>query len=259
MAVFAAAVAPFEPNRQSLIDNLAPPSLTPLHPTEAPHFAGTDRLGRDVLSRVIHGARVSMTIAVSTSLLALTLGVTTGLVAGYLGGFLGQILMRVADIQLAFPFMVLAIVVVVALGPGASAVAVTLALWGWVPLARVTRAEVLVLRETEFITAAVSAGASPARVMFRHVLPNASSSILVTATFFVGVVLLSEGALSFIGLGVQPPEPSWGQMIADGRAMLTTAPWVSIAPGIPLSLSVLAVNVLGDALDDALDPRSRVR
>lgn len=258
-AVFAGFITSFDPNRQSLLDNLVGPSLSPLHPGEQPHLLGTDRLGRDEFSRVLYGARTSIAIAAITSVVALIAGVAAGLYAGYVGGAVDQILMRFADVQLAFPFMVLAIVIVVALGPSATSVGFTLALWGWVPVARVTRAEVLVIRKSEYVSAALSIGVTPLRAMLRHVLPNASSSILVTVTFFVGVVLLSEGALSFVGLGVQPPDPSWGQMIADGRAMITTAPWLSIAPGVPLSLAVFAVNLLGDALADALDPRGRGR
>ena len=258
-ALLAEELAPFNPNRQALADNLSPPSFTALRPGERPHLFGTDELGRDVFSRVLYGARISLGIGLATSLLAVVLGVTMGVLSGHFGGVLGAILMRAVDIQLAFPFIVLAIAIIAAVGPSALAVGLTLAFWGWVPFARLARAEVLAQRAREYVMAAEAIGADHWRVMLRHVLPNIMSSILVAFTFFVGIVIVSEGGLSFLGLGVQPPDPSWGQMMAEGRSRLTTAWWTAVTPGIPLSLTVLSINFLGDALTDAVNPRIRRR
>jgi peptide/nickel transport system permease protein len=259
IGIFGERIAPYDPNRQSLLDNLQPPSLESSRPDQPPHLAGTDHLGRDVFSRVIAGARISISIGLGTALLAFAIGVTVGVLAGYYGGPLSLILMRVVDIQLAFPFMVLAITVIAAAKSSITAVVLTLAFWGWVPFARLARAEVLVQREREYVAAARIIGASSGRIIGLYLLPNIASSLLVALTFFVGVVILSEGALSFLGFGVQPPDPSWGQMMAEGRSRLGTAWWITLAPGIPLSLSVLSVNLLGDALTDALNPRVQRR
>lgn len=257
--IFAGVVAPYDPNRQYLGSALLPPSLTPVGAGEFPHLAGTDHLGRDVLSRVLHGGRISFVIGIVTALVAAVAGTVVGVVSGYFAGPAGRILMRFADMQMAFPFLILAITVIAAVGPSLVAIVVTLAFWGWVSFARLVRAEVMVQMAQDYIVATRVVGASHARVIFCHIIPNIASSLIVVFTFFIGIVILSEGALSFLGLGVQPPDASWGRMMAEGRSRLASAWWITVAPGLPLSLSVLAVNLLGDSLNDRLNPRLRGR
>ena len=257
--IFADVIAPYDPNRQYLRNFLLPPSLTLAGAGEFPHLAGTDHLGRDVLSRVLHGGRISFFIGIVTALIAVVAGSAVGILSGYFAGPAGRILMRFADLQMAFPFLVLAITVIAAVGPSLLAIVVTLAFWGWVSFARLVRAEVIVQMTQDYIVATRVVGASHTRVIFRHIIPNIASSLIVVFTFFVGIVILSEGALSFLGLGVQPPDASWGRMMAEGRSRLASAWWITVAPGLPLSLSVLAVNMLGDSLNDKLNPRLRGR
>lgn len=258
-AVFADFISPYDPTQQRLLENLQPPSIAQTVSGGFPHLAGTDQLGRDVLSRTIHGARLSLAIGLVTTGLAAVVGVIVGLIAGYSSGWLGTILVGIADVQIAFPFLILAITVIAGVGPSALAVTFTLAIWGWVPFARLVRGEVLTQRAKEYVAAEQMIGSTRGRILLRHILPNISSSVLVQLTFFVGIVIVSEGALSFLGLGVQPPDASWGRMMSEGRARLATAWWMSVAPGLALSATVLAVNVLGDALADALNPKTVVR
>lgn len=219
---------------------------------------GTDHLGRDLLSRMLYGLRVSLLVGLAAATLSAMLGGALGLLAGYLGRGVDVVAMRVADVQLAFPLLVLAIAVIGIVGASLPAIILVLGLWGWAGFARVVRAEVMVQRELDYVQAATVAGATPLRVMWRHILPNVASSAIVLWTFAVAQAVVVEGALGFVGLGVRPPAPSLGGIMNDGRQVLGNAWWVMVIPGCLLVALVVALNVLGDALRDWLDPR-RVR
>jgi peptide/nickel transport system permease protein len=254
-ALFAPWLAPHDPNLQDLALAAKPPAW--LAGGERAYFLGTDPLGRDVLSRVIWGARVATIVGLSVVLIGGTLGVGLGLVAGYFGGWVDEVIARVADVQLAFPFILLALAIVGVLGPSLWTVILTLGVTSWVQYVRIVRAETLSLRERDFVQAAVASGATPARILIRHVLPNVASSITILGTFEVARTVILESALSFLGLGVPANVPTWGAMLADGRQYLDTAWWMGTFPGLAVSLTVLGVNLFGDGLRDALDPRSR--
>jgi peptide/nickel transport system permease protein len=224
------------------------------HPT-ATHLFGTDELGRDVFSRVIVAARVSLEVAVVSVGLALVVGVGIGLVAGYYRGWVDNALMRCMDVLFAFPVLLLAVAIVAVLGPGLLTAMVAIAVVYAPIFARVTRASVLSVREQVFVTAAVSIGTSDLRIMRRHVLPNITAPLIVQTSLSLAFAILSEAALSFLGLGVQPPAPSWGRMLYDGRGFVTDAWWLGVFPGAAIFLTVLAFNLVGDALRDVLDPR----
>jgi ABC-type dipeptide/oligopeptide/nickel transport system permease subunit len=224
---------------------------------EAGYPLGTDALGRDMLSMIIHGARYSLAIVSLAALLSLVVGVAAGLVAGFYRGWLDELLMRLVDIQLAFPLIVLVIAVVAVLGPSFLNLVIILGLSGWAPFARIVRGTVLSLREKEFVEAARALGGTPPRIMLQHLLPNTMTPVIIFTTFDLARLLLIESALSFLGLGVQPPTPSWGAMIADGRQYLFEGWWNSALPGTAIVAAVLAFNFLGDGLRDALDPLSR--
>jgi len=221
------------------------------------HLFGTDQLNRDILARVASGGRISLTVATLAVTLAMTLGALVGGVAGFYGGWVDEALMRLVDGALAIPrlFLLLILVAVWEQMP-VPALVVVLGATGWFATSRIVRGEVLRLREAEFVQGATALGAGPGRIIFRHLLPNVAGPLLVAATLGVGEVILLEAGLSYLGVGVQPPTPSWGGMILDARPLLTTAPWASIFPGLAIVTSVLAVNLLGDALRGALDPRS---
>lgn len=252
MAITAPLISPANPTRQDLAAITKPPG------TEG-HVLGTDRLGRDMLSRILHGARLSLVVAVAGVLIGLVIGVPLGLVAGYLGGRVDDFLMRLGDIQLSLPFILLVIAIIVALGPSLTNTILTLGVTSWVLYARVVRGEALSLKEREFVQAAHALGASGARIMLRHLLPNAAGPLIVVATLELARLIVTEAALSFLGLSGVPPEiPSWGQMLADGREVLFFGGWwVATFPGIAISLLVLGINLFGDALAEMLDPRSR--
>lgn len=241
-------LAPLDPNAQDLAARLAPP-LSEGHPL------GTDRLGRDVLSRLVLGSRVSLLIGAVAILLSVAVGVLYGLVSGYFGGKADSVLMRVVDAWLAFPFLLLAIVIVAVLGPGLWNLVIALTLTGWVVYARLVRGEVLALRERPFVRAARQLGSPHHRIMAGHILPNVLAPVLVVATLELGIIIVMEASLSFLGLGVEASRPTWGAMLADGRAYIDRAWWLATAPGLAIFVIVLAINVLGDALRDALDPR----
>jgi peptide/nickel transport system permease protein len=226
-------------------------------PPSAAHPLGTDHLNRDVLSRVVTGARVSLTVAALAVLLALTVGAAVGLIAGYFGGWIDALLMRVVDAALAIPrlFVLLLLLVVWERIP-LYALVLVLGTTGWFATSRLVRGEVLRLKQEPFVTAAIALGAGSWRMITRHLLPNAAGPVLVAATLGVGDVILLESGLSFLGLGIQPPTPSWGGMVLDARPLLLSAPWTAIFPGAAIVVTVLAVNLLGDALSAALDPRS---
>ncbi len=235
-----------------------PDILAGAQPPTWQHLFGTDALNRDVLSRVVYGARISLGVAALAVTLSLVLGATVGLIAGYLGGWVDVVLMRLVDGALAIPrlFLLLLLIAVwddLSLLPFIIAIGVT----GWFGTSRLVRAEVLRLKHQSFVQAAVALGARRRRIVWRHLLPNAAGPLLVAATLGVGNVILLEAGLSFLGVGgVRPPTPSWGRMILDGRAFLTTAPWTSIFPGLAIVVTVLAVNLIGEALRDALDPKN---
>jgi peptide/nickel transport system permease protein len=222
------------------------------------HLLGTDALGRDLWSRVVHGSSVSLTIALLTVLLSGGIGTLVGLISGYRRGIWDSVLMRVADIQLAFPALVLAVAIMSVVGPGLGNVIIVLAVNGWVLYARVIRAEVLALRGREFIEAARAIGCRDRRIILRHVLPNVTASVLVLASFNAAQVILAESTLSFLGIGVPPPTPSWGSMISDGRQYLATGWWISTVPALALMVTLLCFNVLGDWIRDRLDPRLQI-
>ena len=250
-AVFAERVAPFGPNEQDIAKRLQPPGL------DSRHLLGTDEVGRDILSRLIYGARVSLLVGVIAVGLSCPLGVLVGLVAGYAGRRVDDVLMRITDIQLAIPTILLAIAVVAVLGPGLGNVILTLSVTGWTLYARLVRGETLVVKGRDFVQAARAAGAGDARIMARHVLPNVFSPVIVVAVFAVANMIVLEATLSFLGLGVEPSVVTWGRMLNGGRLYLSTAWWLTAFPGFAIFVTVLAVNLLGDHLRDWLDPRLR--
>lgn len=219
------------------------------------HPLGADQLGRDILSRIIAGSQVTLLIAGSAVILGGAVGTLLGLVSGYFGGLFDRLLMRLVDIQLALPLMLLALMIVAAMGPSLTNLIIVLALVSWVRYARIVRGQVLAVRERDFVQSARAIGASPARIILKHILPNVLTPALVVATLELARLIVLEAGLSFLGLGVQPPFPSWGRMLADGRAYISSAWWVITFPGVALMLTVLAVNLLGDWLRDYFDPR----
>jgi len=223
----------------------------------ADHWMGTDIQGRDVWARLVYGARVSIAVGVISQGIALFLGVLLGLVAGYYGGWIDELVMRLADVTLAFPTLLLLIAMVAALQPSMVVVFATIGVVGWAGMARLVRGQVLVVRQLEYIQAIRALGARDRTIIVKHVLPNVIAPVVIAATLGVAGAIMAEAALSFLGLGVQPPTPSWGSMIADGRDLdqLRNAPWTSVFPGVAIGASVLGFNLLGDALRDALDPR----
>ncbi len=227
-------------------------------PTAA-HWLGTDNFGRDLWSRMIYGARISLTIAVGAVAVSMVIGTTVGLVAGYFGGWIDLALMRVADVFLGFPALILALALVAVLGPGMSNVAVALVAVFWAEFARIVRAATLSLREQTYVLAARSIGASHSRIIFREILPNALGPVIVLATLFFGVAIIAESALSFLGFGVPPPTPTWGWTLAYGTRFLRNAPWLSTVSGLAIMITVLGFNLLGDGLRDLLDPRALTR
>jgi len=247
-------VAPHGPVDQDLLRRLQPPAWAG---GTASFPLGTDPLGRDMASRLLYGARISLAIGVSTVLIAGTVGLVFGLVAGYRGGWLESLIMRLADIQLSIPFLIVAIALVSVFGAGLAKMVLVLVLFGWVEYCRIIHAEVLSYREREFVDAARAMGCSNARILYLHILPNVVSSIIVVATLQVGRMILAEASLSFLGLGIQPPQPAWGTMVADGRDLLASAWWISTLPGLAILLTVLGINCFGDWLRDVLDPTLR--
>jgi ABC-type dipeptide/oligopeptide/nickel transport system permease subunit len=245
--VLAPWLAPYDPTAIAMDEALAPPS--------ARHLLGTDTFGRDVLSRVMHGARFSLEVGVVSRLLALTLGTCLGLLAGYYGGRVDLVLMRLADVTLAYPGLLLLIAVMAAVGPSKLALFVALGVVGWAGVARLVRAQVLSLKEREFVTAIRSLGARNSRVILRHVFPNVLTPIVVIFSMGLGASIMAESSLSFLGLGAQPPLASWGSMISGGLDYLRVAPWLSLAPGVVVSMTVLGFNLVGDALRDLYDPK----
>lgn len=253
--VFAPLLVPRDPATQKTDVRLEGPGLVFEEGTVA--FLGTDQLGRDVLSRAIFGIRASLFVGISGVLLAGLLGVGLGLIAGYFGGPWDMAIMRLADIQLAFPGILMALALTAALGPSVRNLIVALTVTGWVLYARLVRGVVLSVKEREFVESARALGASNSRIVLRHVLPNVISPVVIVAALDLGRMILAESSLSFLGLGIQPPTPSWGSMIADGRSYLFNAWWVSTFPGLFLAVTVMVIALLGDAIRDSLDPHFR--
>jgi len=242
-------IAPYDPLGQDLTKSLQGPSRT--------HWFGTDSFGRDILSRVLHGARISLLVGVASQAIAFTLGVLLGVVSGFYGGKIETVVMRLADVTLAFPTLLLLIAITAAFQPGLTVVFVAIGIVGWAGMARLVRSQALVVRELDFVHAARALGMGDLRLVMLHVLPNCLAPAVIAVTLGMASAILLEAALSFIGLGAQPPTPSWGSMISDGRDFLRTAPWISIFPGLAIGLVVLGFNLFGDGLRDAMDPRLR--
>jgi peptide/nickel transport system permease protein len=247
VAVIAPLIAPFNPNQQDVLHRLEPPS--PKHPL------GTDDLGRDLFSRIIYGTRVSLLVGFVAIGLAIIIGSILGLLSGYFGGWFDTLIMRFVDIMLCFPTFFLILMVIAFLEPNIWNVMAVIGLTGWPSLTRLVRGECLSVREREFVQAAKVLGLSNIRVMFVHLLPNVMAPILVTATLGIGGAILTESALSFLGLGVQPPTPSWGNILTAGKDYISVAWWLSLYPGLAILITVLAYNLLGEGLRDVLDPR----
>lgn len=257
MMLALAATAPFltvhDPTQIDIVKRLNPPGWQ--DENGLVHLLGTDTLGRDVWARLIFGARISLLVGISAVLIAGSLGVLLGLVAGYFGGALDDVIMRVADTQLAFPFILLAISIIAVLGPGLLKVIAVLGISGWVQYGRIVRGQVISLREQEFVQSARAIGVSHRRMLLRHILPNTWAAVIVIASFSVASTILAESSLSFLGLGVPPEVPTWGGMLAEGREYLELAPWLATFPGLAIALTVFGINVVGDWLRDYLDPR----
>ena len=242
-----------DPIRGDLRARMSPPTLSVTG--LGTHPLGTDQLGRDILSRIVTGSRVTLGVAMSAVLLGGVVGVLLGLIAGYFGGWPDRLMMRLVDIQLAIPLMLLALMVVAALGPSLRNLIIVLALTSWVRYARIVRGSVLAIREREFVQSARAIGAGAGRILLLHILPNVLTPALVVATLELSRVIVLEAGLSFLGLGVQPPAPDWGRMLAEGRTYISSGWWIITLPGVALMLCVLGVNLTGDWLRDKFDPR----
>ncbi len=249
MAIFAQYVAPYDPYVQDLSKILAPPS--------AEHWLGTDDLGRDILSRVIHGARVSLTVGLVAESIALALGVVIGAVAGYFGSWVDNLISRIMEVFASFPQILFAMGIMFAMGPGILNIFIAIGLVGWTGVARIVRGQVMQLKEMEYVQAARATGAGTAHIIFRHLIPNCLPTIIIVAAMNIPANIMTEASLSFIGLGVQLPHPSWGSMVSIGRKYIRMAPHFSVYPGIAIIITVLAFTMLGDGLRDALDPRMK--
>lgn len=249
LAVLAPFIAPHSPTQQNLEKDLL--SFSQEHPL------GTDKLGRDILSRILYGARISVLVGVSTVSISLLIGLLVGSVSGYFGGWVDQLLMRLVDVLLAFPGILLAIAFTAVLGPSLKHVVLALCLIGWTGYARLVRGEILALRETEFIHAAKALGGTSARIILLHMLPNLLPPLLIQATFGMAAAIIAEGSLSFLGLGAQPPSPSWGSMLNEGRQFLLVAPHLTTFPGLAIMITVFGLNLTGDGLRDLLEQKGK--
>ncbi|MBC7082351.1 MAG: ABC transporter permease [Firmicutes bacterium] len=247
VALAAPLLAPYDPLAPSLEDRLSPPS--------AAHWLGTDDLGRDILSRIIFGARVSLQVGILAVALALVAGTFLGIIAGYYGGFLDNLIMRIMDVMLAFPSVLLAIAIVAIMGPSLGNAMIAIGIVSIPVYARIVRSSTLQVKASEYVEAARALGGSDVRIIFRHVLPNCMAPLIVQASLGIATAILDAAGLSFLGLGAQPPTPEWGAMLSGGRAFLRIAPWVTAFPGIAIVLLVMGFNMFGDGLRDALDPR----
>lgn len=248
MAVFAPVISPYDPTSKDLSSRL-------IEPFTKGHVFGTDNLGRDILSQIIYGARVSVFIGLAGTLFGLVVGSTLGLLAGFYGGWIDTIIMRLGDVQLAFPFTLLAIALMGVLGPGIQNIIIVAIITGWVKYARVVRAEVMAAKELEYVQAGYSLGLPDGRLLLRHILPNVIAPALVVASLETGRIILMEASLTFLGLGVPSSIPTWGSMLTEGRTYMLTEPWLTIFPGIAITITVLSVNMVGDWLRNHFDPK----
>jgi peptide/nickel transport system permease protein len=248
-------LAPHNPETGVITDRFLPPSF--MEGGKSDYLLGTDRLGRDVLSRVIHGTRISLSISLLVILITASIGTVLGIISGYLGGRIDGFLMRATDSALSFPGILLALLLAVSLGPSYFTVVLALSILGWAPYTRMVRGEALKLRETDFVAQARIIGTPPIRIMVRHIFPNVINSLVIMMTLSVGMIIIMEATLSYLGIGITAPTASWGNMVADGRSYLDSAWWISLFPGIAIGLVVLSGNFLGDWLRDRLDPRLR--
>jgi peptide/nickel transport system permease protein len=251
VAILAPWLAPYDPGAQALDSGLSAPSRA--------HWLGQDRLGRDLLSRLVYGARISVAVGLGTVSLSLLIGLLVGAASGFFGGKVDNVLMRLADVLLAFPGILLAIAITSVLGPSLRNVLIALCALGWVGYARLIRGQILKVKEMEFVQSATAVGSPPARLLLVHILPNAISPVIVEATFGIARAIVAEAGLSFLGLGVNPPTPSWGAMINEGRHFLFVAPHLTTVPGLAIMATVMAFNFLGDGLRDAMDVREEIR
>lgn len=250
VAIFAPYIAPYRYDEVNFEESLKPPS--------AKHLLGTDLLGRDVFSRIVYGSRVSLQVGIIAVAISVLIGVALGLVSGYFGGWVDVLIMRLVDITYSFPFLLFAIAIMTILGPGMINVFIAIGIINWAWFARVTRGSVLSAKEQEYVLAAIAMGASPLRIMFKHIMPNVIAPVIVGAALNSGYAILAEAALSFLGIGVQPPYPSWGLMLSDARNYISTAPWMTVYPGLAIALTVLGFILLGNGLRDAIDPRLKI-
>ena len=255
VALMAPLLAPHDPLQGVLVERLQPPVWA--EDGTSKHLLGTDRLGRDILSRLMYGARISLAVCALAILFAGGVGSVLGVLAGYFGGIVDSILMRLVDLALSFPIILLALLFGVLYGPGFSNVILVISLVLWSQYARLARAETLKIKQEDYVALARSAGCSTIWILWKHITPNIAGSLIVLATLQVGTVIIIEASLSFLGVGVPPPTPAWGTMIADGRSYITSASWLAIIPGIAMLLTVMSVNVLGDYLAEKLNPRLR--
>lgn len=249
LAALAPTLAPFDPDEPHLRDKLSPPG--------SEYWLGTDQFGRDILSRILHGARISLLVGAGGTFVSFVIGVLLGAIAGYASKWLDESIMRAMDIVMAFPFIVIAIALVVLIGPGMLNVILVIGILRVPQFARVIRSSVISVKEQEFVVAARTVGLSSARILFRHIMPNSLGPILVLASLQIATAISTESALSFLGIGIQPPQSTWGTLLADGRRYMLDAPWIATFPGLMLSLTIFGFNLVGDGLRDALDPRTR--
>ena len=256
VAIFSPSLAPYDPYDINLRERLQPPTFTS-DDGEVPHFMGTDSLGRDLFSRVIYGSRISLILGLAATILGTSLGVILGMLAAYYGGFMDTFITWMSNVQLAFPFTLLAIFIIAIFGGGLFKLIVVLAFGSWVNTSRIMRGQVLATKGKDFVEAAHMVGVRPLRMMVRHIFPNSISPVIVMATFTVAAVILSEASLSFLGLGVDPEIPTWGSALGDGRNYLQDAWWIATLPGLAILLTVMGINLFGDWLRDYLDPRLR--
>ena len=257
VAIIGPWLTPYDPLQGSLRARLAPPMWQQGGGLD--HVFGTDRLGRDVLSRIIAGARISLLVCVLVIAIAGSVGTAIGTVAGYFGGWVDRISMRVVDLALSFPVILLALLLGVVSGPSFSNVVIVISLVLWSQYARMARGETMKIRREDYVDLARTSGISDLRIIFRHILPNIAPSLIVVATLQVGIVIVLEASLSFLGVGVPPPKPSWGAMVADGRSYIVSAWWLCMLPGLAILLTVMAINIVGDAMTDRINPALRGR
>lgn len=252
MALSAPLISPYDPDVGELGDRLLPP-------LSQGHLFGTDPMGRDLLTRVIYGARISIIVSLAAVFLAGCFGILAGLVSGYYGGWSDRIIMRIVDVQLSFPFVILALTIAAVLGPSLRNIIITLAVSNWVLYARLVRGEVLGIKEKQFIQAAFTMGLPHRRIMGTHILPNVVAPVVVLASLEVGRMIITEAAISFLGFGIQPPTAAWGNILSEGRDYMTTAWWLTVFPGFAIVVTTLAVNIVGDVVRDRLDPKLRLQ